>query len=325
MFRPGTESWFAVAAASCSMTMSPEVARWNRPFPIAITLNGTMPASTRRPGNFSRSTATLPTPFCRLTMTASDGACWARRSAISAVSVLLTVTSTTPASPKIDGVFGQRRLVRRDPPGRGLQNLSAAARWLRFPAITRGRASNATLRPAAAACRRQSSRCCRRPPRRSFPLRIIPRHCSPLTLNGFDGRLCLDACRRAAAARGRAAPRLVSVMARRYVPAGQATSGGEPWVYSTYSTGCRRARAARAPRARKAASGMSPMTMAILGLLAYRAVKHLSGSQPGAARRRRHRPHARESPPLSGDGGGLGGLLGRADWAACWPAAPPAA
>ena len=29
--------------------------------------------------------------------------------------------------------------------------------------------------------------------------------------------------------------------------------------------------------------GMSPITMAILGLLAYKAVKHFSGSQPGAS------------------------------------------
>ena len=29
--------------------------------------------------------------------------------------------------------------------------------------------------------------------------------------------------------------------------------------------------------------GMSPITMAILGLLAYKAVKHLGGSQPGAS------------------------------------------
>ena len=56
--------------------------------------------------------------------------------------------------------------------------------------------------------------------------------------------------------------------------------------------------------------GMSPMTMAILALLAWKAVKHLSGSQPGTsagagalARRRRH-----ANAGLPG-GGGLGGLL----------------
>ena len=41
----------------------------------------------------------------------------------------------------------------------------------------------------------------------------------------------------------------------------------------------------------QAGGGMSPMTMAILGLLAWKAVKHLTGSQPGA---RRH-----PAPPAS--------------------------
>jgi uncharacterized protein YidB (DUF937 family) len=51
--------------------------------------------------------------------------------------------------------------------------------------------------------------------------------------------------------------------------------------------------------------GMSPMTMAILGLLAYKAVKHFSGSQPGAS------PTPPPSPGSGGTaGGGLGGSLG---------------
>jgi uncharacterized protein YidB (DUF937 family) len=50
--------------------------------------------------------------------------------------------------------------------------------------------------------------------------------------------------------------------------------------------------------------GMSPMTMAILGLLAWKAVKHLTASQPGAA------PQPAPSPG-GGMGGGLaGGLAG---------------
>jgi uncharacterized protein YidB (DUF937 family) len=49
--------------------------------------------------------------------------------------------------------------------------------------------------------------------------------------------------------------------------------------------------------------GMSPMTMAILALLAYKAVKHLSGSQPGAT------PAPAPSSPGGGMTGGLGGLL----------------
>jgi uncharacterized protein YidB (DUF937 family) len=71
--------------------------------------------------------------------------------------------------------------------------------------------------------------------------------------------------------------------------------------------------------------GMSPITMAILALLAYKAVKHIGGSQPGAS------PAAPPPAPvnaglpgglggggLSGGGlgdllkGGLGGLLGGA-------------
>src|SRR5476649_346372 len=48
--------------------------------------------------------------------------------------------------------------------------------------------------------------------------------------------------------------------------------------------------------------GMSPMTMAILALLAYKAVKHYGGSQPGAS------PAPAPSPAPSVKGG-LGGLL----------------
>jgi len=60
--------------------------------------------------------------------------------------------------------------------------------------------------------------------------------------------------------------------------------------------------------------GMSPMTMAILGLLAWKAVKHLTASQPGAAPAA---PAPAPNPsgnvtaglPGGGMGGGLGGLL----------------
>ncbi|HEY3679328.1 MAG TPA: YidB family protein [Bradyrhizobium sp.] len=50
-------------------------------------------------------------------------------------------------------------------------------------------------------------------------------------------------------------------------------------------------------------SGMSPMTMAILGLLAWKAVKHLTASQPGAA------PAPAPSPGGTTTGGGLGDIL----------------
>ena len=63
------------------------------------------------------------------------------------------------------------------------------------------------------------------------------------------------------------------------------------------------------------------MTMAILGLLAWKAVKHLTAGQPGAT-----------PAPAPGAGANAAPLAAavsvvccRADWAACWPAAPPAA
>ncbi len=67
-------------------------------------------------GSFSRRVATLPTPFCSETMTASCGACCAIRSAISAVSALFTVTSTMPAAVEDRGILRQRELARVKPP-----------------------------------------------------------------------------------------------------------------------------------------------------------------------------------------------------------------
>ena len=52
--------------------------------------------------------------------------------------------------------------------------------------------------------------------------------------------------------------------------------------------------------------GMSPMTMAILGLLAWKAVKHFSGSQPGAS----PAPAPSSGSSAGGMGGGIGGGLG---------------
>ena len=51
--------------------------------------------------------------------------------------------------------------------------------------------------------------------------------------------------------------------------------------------------------------GMSPMTMAILGLLAWKAVKHLTAGQPGATPAPAPGPGGNAAP----GGGGLGGLL----------------
>lgn len=50
--------------------------------------------------------------------------------------------------------------------------------------------------------------------------------------------------------------------------------------------------------------GMSPMTMAILALLAYKAVKHIGGSQTAAP------AGPKTIPGTTTAGGGLGGLLG---------------
>jgi uncharacterized protein YidB (DUF937 family) len=50
--------------------------------------------------------------------------------------------------------------------------------------------------------------------------------------------------------------------------------------------------------------GMSPMTMAILGLLAWKAIKHMTASQPGAA------PQPAPSPAGGGMSGGMSGGLG---------------
>jgi uncharacterized protein YidB (DUF937 family) len=63
----------------------------------------------------------------------------------------------------------------------------------------------------------------------------------------------------------------------------------------------------RGPGGPSSGGGMSPITMAILGLLAYKAVKGLSGGQPGA------KPASTDNAPGGGLGnllpGGLGGLL----------------
>lgn len=61
------------------------------------------------------------------------------------------------------------------------------------------------------------------------------------------------------------------------------------------------------PSAQSSSGGMSPMTMAILGLLAWKAVKHFSGNQPGAG------PAPAPAPGNTSGGsmgGGLGGGLG---------------
>jgi len=61
----------------------------------------------------------------------------------------------------------------------------------------------------------------------------------------------------------------------------------------------------------QSSGGMSPMTMAILALLAWKAVKHLSGSQAGASPTPAPSPGTVNTglPGGGGMGGGLGDLL----------------
>ena len=50
----------------------------------------------------------------------------------------------------------------------------------------------------------------------------------------------------------------------------------------------------------QSSGGMSPMTMALLGLLAWKAIKHMTAGQPGAA------PQPAPAPAGGGAGGGFG-------------------
>jgi uncharacterized protein YidB (DUF937 family) len=54
----------------------------------------------------------------------------------------------------------------------------------------------------------------------------------------------------------------------------------------------------------QSSGGMSPMTMAILGLLAWKAFKHMTASQPGAT------PPPTPTPAPAPSGGGMAGGLG---------------
>ena len=81
-------------------------------------------------------------------------------------------------------------------------------------------------------------------------------------------------------------------------------------VLNGMQNGPRGPSAPSAPSDGSSSGGMSPMTMAILGLLAWKAFKHISGGQPGAA-------PAPTSAPNPGNvtaslPGGLGGALGGA-------------
>ncbi|MBW7961568.1 YidB family protein [Bradyrhizobium sp. BR 10261] len=65
------------------------------------------------------------------------------------------------------------------------------------------------------------------------------------------------------------------------------------------------------PSSQSSSGGMSPMTMAILGLLAWKAFKHMTASQPGAAPQ--SAPTPVPPPANAGPGGALGGGGGLGD------------
>lgn len=60
------------------------------------------------------------------------------------------------------------------------------------------------------------------------------------------------------------------------------------------------------PSSQSSSGGMSPLTMAILGLLAWKAFKHMTASQPGAV----PQPTPIPAPPPVHAGGSGGGALG---------------
>jgi uncharacterized protein YidB (DUF937 family) len=62
------------------------------------------------------------------------------------------------------------------------------------------------------------------------------------------------------------------------------------------------------PQSSSSGGGMSPMTMAILGLLAWKAVRHFTTSQPGAAPQPAPTPAPSSGGAASGSGAGGGGL-----------------
>jgi uncharacterized protein YidB (DUF937 family) len=114
-------------------------------------------------------------------------------------------------------------------------------------------------------------------------------------------------------AHGSQGPRLVTVMAHRYVPrrAGirQEENMGLLDVLNGMQNGPRGPSTPSAPGS--SSGGMSPLTMAILGLLAFKAVRHLTGSQPGATPTPAPAPSPGTTTANAGPtgGGGLGSLL----------------
>lgn len=64
------------------------------------------------------------------------------------------------------------------------------------------------------------------------------------------------------------------------------------------------------PSSEKSSGGMSPMTMALLGLLAWKAFKHLTAGQPGAAPGSQQRSPLPPPTPVNTTGNALPGGIG---------------
>ena len=176
-----------------------------------------MPASTRRPGNRSRNTGDIADAVLQ----ADDDGIRRR--------MLRDDIGDLGGIGALDGDQHHAGIAEnlRDLPtasarslrscGRDPRSSSAAGRCFRFP---RSRAAAPATRRGGRpppACRRQSSRCCRLRPRRSVCLSSCCR--SILVLRSFDSRRFRFGClsNRQAVRYPRLWPRLVTVMARRYV------------------------------------------------------------------------------------------------------------
>jgi uncharacterized protein YidB (DUF937 family) len=118
----------------------------------------------------------------------------------------------------------------------------------------------------------------------------------------------------AARAPPQAGPRLVTVTARRYVSAGAGILQEAAMGLLDVLNGMQQGPRGPSNPSAQSSGGMSPMTMAILGLLAWKAIKHLSAGQPGATPAPAPAPVPRNTvnagmPGGGGTGGGLGDLL----------------
>jgi len=99
-------------------------------------------------------------------------------------------------------------------------------------------------------------------------------------------------------------------MARRYVSGGRARYREGTMGLLDVLNGMQNGPRGPSTASAQSGGGMSPMTMAILALLAYKAVKHLSGSQPDASPAPAPMPgNVNAGVPGGGMAGGLGGLL----------------